>query len=93
LVNLSSDETMRLTMDRRRGIGVGSLNKAKDLSALPVHPVAQIADVVASLSLQVSLMSFAHILKAHCAIEAVDIRIERHGSSFGRKFENDRRSA
>jgi hypothetical protein len=47
----------------------------------------------AALSLQISLVSFAHVLEGHCTIEAVDIHVERHGSSFGRKFENDRRSA
>jgi len=40
-------------------MGVGGLNEAEDLSVLPVNPVAQIADVVAALSLQISLMSFA----------------------------------
>lgn len=51
---------------------------------LPVHPIAQIADVVASLGLQVCLVRFAHILKSDCTVEAVDIHIERHGSSFSR---------
>jgi hypothetical protein len=60
---------------------------------LPVHPVAQIADVVASLGLQVSLVSFAHVIEGHCTVEAVDIHVERHRSSFGRKFEIDRRRA
>jgi hypothetical protein len=93
LVNLFSDETMRLAMNRRRRIGVGGLNEAEDLSVAPIHPVAEIADVVASLGLQVRLVSFAHVIEGDCTIEAVDIHIERHGSSFGRKFENDRRSA
>lgn len=84
---------MRLAMNRRRGIGVRSLNKAKDLSVIPVHSVAQIADVVATLSLQVGPVSFAYVFEGHCTIEAVDVHVERHGSSFGRKFGNDRRSA
>jgi hypothetical protein len=80
-------------MNGRRKISVGSLDKAEDFSVLPVHPVAQITDVVASLGLQVSLVSFAHVIEGHCTIEAVNIHVERHGSSFGRKFEIDRRSA
>jgi hypothetical protein len=38
-------------------------------------------------------VSFAHVIEGHCTIEAVNIHVERHGSSFGRKFEIDRRSA
>jgi hypothetical protein len=38
-------------------------------------------------------VSFAHVLEGHCTIEAVDVHVERHCSSFGRKFANDRRSA
>src|SRR4029434_1023323 len=92
-VNLFGNETMCLAMDRRRGMGVGGLNEAKDLSVLPVNPVAQRADVVAALSLQISLMSFAHIIKGHCTVEAVDVHVERHCSSFGLEVCNDRRSA
>jgi hypothetical protein len=33
----------------------------------------------------------SHVLKGHY-IEAVEIHVERHRSSFGRRFENDRRS-
>ena len=60
---------------------------------LPVHPVAQIADVVAALGLQIGTVCIAHVLEGHSTIEAVDIHVERHRSSFGRKLENDRRSA
>jgi hypothetical protein len=49
--SLFSDKTVRFAMNRRCGVGVGGLNEAEDLSLLPVHPVAQIADVVASLGL------------------------------------------
>jgi hypothetical protein len=28
-------------------------------------------------------VSFAHILESDCTIEAVDVHVERHGSSFG----------
>ena len=80
-------------MNSRRCVGVGRLNETEDLSVRPVDPVAQIADVVASLGLQVSLVSFAHVLEGHCTIEAVDVHVERHCSSFGRKLQNDRRSA
>jgi len=38
-------------------------------------------------------VSFAHVIEGDCTVEAVDIHVERHGSSFGRKFEIDRRSA
>jgi hypothetical protein len=70
----------------RGGIGCGGLDEAKDLSMLPVHPKAQIADVVAALGFQVGLVSFAHVVEGHCAIEAVDVHVERHCSSFGRNL-------
>ena len=85
-VNLFSDETVRLAMYGRRQVGVGGLNEAEDLSVLTVHPVAQIADVVASLGLQVRLVCFAHVIEGHCTVEAVDIHVERHRSSFGREL-------
>jgi hypothetical protein len=34
-------------------------------------------------------MRLAHILEGDCTIEAVDVHVERHGSSFGRTCEND----
>jgi hypothetical protein len=27
---------------------------------------------------------FVHVIEGHCTVEAVDIHVERHGSSFGR---------
>ena len=63
-------------MYRRRGVGVGGLNEAEDLSVLPVHPVAEIADVVASLGLQVRLVCFAHVIEGDCTIEAMDVPLE-----------------
>jgi len=38
-------------------------------------------------------VSFAHVIEGDCTVAAVDIHVERHRSSFGRKFENDRRRA
>ena len=32
-------------------------------------------------------MCFAHVLEGDCTIEAMDVHVERHRSSFGRKFE------
>jgi hypothetical protein len=71
-------------MNRRCRIGIGSLNEAEDLAVLPVYPIAQIADVVPALGLQVRFVCFADILKGDCTVEAVDIHVERHGSSLGR---------
>jgi hypothetical protein len=31
-------------------------------------------------------VSFAHVLEGHCTVEAVDIHVERHRSSFGRNL-------
>jgi hypothetical protein len=75
---------MGLAMYRRGGVGFGGIDEAKDLSMLPVHPVAQEADVVAAFGLQVGLVCIAHVLEGRCTIEAADIHVERHGSSFGR---------
>jgi hypothetical protein len=51
LVDLFSDKAVRLAVDCRRGVGVRGLNEAKDLAVFPVHPIAEITDVIAPLSL------------------------------------------
>ena len=40
--DLVGDETVRVAVDRVRGLGVGCLDQAEDLSGLLVHPVAQV---------------------------------------------------
>jgi hypothetical protein len=50
------DESVRLSVYRDRGVGVGSLDEAEDLAVLLVNPVLLVVDAVPGLGFQVSLM-------------------------------------
>jgi Bacterial regulatory proteins, luxR family len=97
LVDLGAEAAARLVRRTMRHLGMRSV-PAGARTAARTHPRGltrreqEILELVsegqsneeisASLSLQVRLMGFAHILKSDCAIEAVDVHVERHGSSF-----------
>src|SRR5829696_7346898 len=83
LVDLVSDETVPLTVNAVRRLGVRCFHEAEDLPRLLVDPVALVVDAVLFLHLQILHVRFRDIARRNATVYRVDVEIEGHRNLLG----------
>jgi hypothetical protein len=65
-------------MDADRGIRIGCIDEAEDLSRCLVDPVAEIADAVAILGLEIGEVCLGNVGRLDTAVNLMAVHEERH---------------
>ncbi len=69
---------MRLAVHGVGGLGGGRVDEAEDRACALVDPVAQVADAVLRLRLEIGEVCLANVLDGDPAVDAVHVHEERH---------------
>src|SRR4029079_2951023 len=78
-VDLVGNEAMRVAVNRVRGFLARRIDEAENLAGLLVDPVAEIADAVPGLLLEILQVRVRNVLCRDASFHVVHVQVERHG--------------
>src|SRR5215211_6280007 len=87
LEDLVGYQAVGLTVNRVRGLRIGSLDEAEDLAGLLVDPVALVVHAVLALDGDVGLVRLGDVGRRDAVGHVVNVHVERHRGSFARDRE------